>query len=337
MVCASVRSDRLKLVTRVKVVADSVRNGSAKDNQIQERIGAESVSTVHGYAGSLTASKQTRNDLVIASLVNGKNLTSVFCRNTAHVVVDSRQDGDGLLADVNTSEDTGSLRDTRQTLSENISGQVAQLEEDMVLVGTDAAALTNLHSHRSRNDVTRGQILGSWRISLHETLTLRVQEVATLTTGTFSDEATSAVDTGGVELDEFEILVGETGTGNHSRAITSAGMRGGAAEISTAITTSGQDGVVSEEAVQSTILLVVRQNTAALAVLHDQVEGEVLDEVVGVVAKRLSVQGMEERVSSSVGGSAASVGLSALTVLLRLATKGTLVATSEIAVSNASV
>lgn len=75
-----------------------------------------------------------------------------------------------------------------------------------------------------------------------------------------------------------------------------------------------------------TILLVVSNNTLALAVLHDQVSGEVLDEVVSVVAKRLSVKSVKKSVSSSVSGGAASVGLTTLAVLLGLSTEGSLVA-----------
>jgi hypothetical protein len=78
--------------------------------------------------------------------------------------------------------------------------------------------------------------------------------------------------------------------------------------------------------VNGTILLVVSNNTLALAVLHDQVSGEVLDEVVSVVAKRLSVKSVKKSVSSSVSGGAASVGLTTLAVLLGLSTEGSLVA-----------
>jgi hypothetical protein len=78
--------------------------------------------------------------------------------------------------------------------------------------------------------------------------------------------------------------------------------------------------------VQSAVLLVVGNDTTALAVLHDQVNGEVLDEIVGVVSERLSVEGVQKGVSGSVSGGTASVGLATLAVLLGLTTKSSLVA-----------
>jgi hypothetical protein len=82
--------------------------------------------------------------------------------------------------------------------------------------------------------------------------------------------------------------------------------------------------------VQGTVLLIVGEDTAALAVLHDEIEGKVLDEVVGVVSEGLAVKRVEESVSGSVGSSAASVCLAALAVLLRLATESSLVTNGSI-------
>jgi hypothetical protein len=223
--------------------------------------------------------------VIVTSLVNSENLTSVSSRDTTHVVVDSRQDGNGLLADINTSENTGSLRDTGQTLGKNLGGQMAELEVDVVLLGTNTTALTDLHGHGSGHDISGGKILGGGSISLHESLTLGVQKVTTLTTSTLGDQAAGTVDTRGMELDELEILVGKTGTGDHGHTVTGTGVGGCAAEVGSAVSTSGQDGVVGKESVKGAVLLVVGKDSAALAVLHDELEGEVLDEVVGLVAE----------------------------------------------------
>jgi hypothetical protein len=280
---------------------------------------------VDRHTSGLTTSVQTRDNLVLTLLVNGKNLTSVSCRNTTHVVVDGRKNGNGLLADINTSEDTSGLRDTGQTLSKNLSGQMAELEVDVILLSTNTTALTDLHGHGSRNDVTRSKILSGRGISLHESLTLRVEEVTTLTTRTLSDQATSSVDTGRVELNELKILVGETGTGNHGHTVTGTGVGRCAREVGSAVSTSSENSVVGKESVQGAVLLVVGEDTAALTILHNQVEGEVLDEVVGLVSERLSVESVKKGVAGSVSSSAASVSLSTLSVLLGLTTESSLV------------
>jgi hypothetical protein len=302
-----------------------VRNSTTKDNQIQERVGTQTVSTVDRHASGLTAGVETGDDLVLTVLVDSENLTSVAGRDTTHVVVDGGQDRDGLLSDIDTGEDTGGLRDTGKTLGQDLSGQVAQLQVDVVLLGTNTTALADLHGHGSGNDVSGGKILGGRGVTLHETLTLGVEEVTTLTTSTLGDQAASTVDTSRVELNELEILVGETSTSNHGHTVTSASVSGSAAEVGSAVSTGSKDSVVSEETVQSTVLLVVSQDTTALTILHDQVEGEVLNEVVGVVAKRLAVESVEKGVTGSIGGGAASVGLATLAVLLGLTTESSLV------------
>lgn len=331
----SISGKGLELVARGEVVADGVRDGATEDDKIQKRVGTETVGAVDRNASSLTASEQTRNNLVVTSLVDGEDLTSVASGDTTHVVVDGGEHRNRLGADVDTSENTSSLRNTRQALSENLSGQVAELEVDVVLLLTNTAALANLHRHGTRDDVTGGKILGGGSVALHEALTLGVEEVTTLTTGTLGDQAASAVDTSGVELDELEILVGETSAGNHGHAVTSASVRRRAAEVSTSVATGSQDSVVGKESVQSTILLVVGKDTAALAVLHNQVKGEELDEVVGVVAQRLAVQSVQEGVAGSVGSGAGAVSLATLAVVAGLATESTLVAT--VSVSSATL
>lgn len=120
VVSTGVGGNGLQLVAGVEVVADGVGNSAAKHNEIQERVGTETVSTVDRHASGLTTGEQARDDLVVARLVNGDDLTSVASRDTTHVVVDGGQDGNGLLGDIDTGENASSLRDTRQTLSKNL-------------------------------------------------------------------------------------------------------------------------------------------------------------------------------------------------------------------------
>ena len=68
---------------------------------------------------------------------------------------------------------------------EDLGRQVAELEVDVVLLGTDTATLTDFDGHGTRDDVAGCKILRRRRITLHEPLTLRVEEVSTLTAGTW--------------------------------------------------------------------------------------------------------------------------------------------------------
>jgi hypothetical protein len=78
--------------------------------------------------------------------------------------------------------------------------------------------------------------------------------------------------------------------------------------------------------VESSVFLVVSQDTLADAILHDQVSGEELNEVLGVVPQRLSVESVKKSVPSPVSGSAASICLTTFAELLRLSTESSLVA-----------
>jgi len=83
----SVGRDLSVLLAWAEAVSDGVGDGTAKDDQIEEGVGSETVGTVNRDTSSLSASEKTWNDLVLSSLVNGKNLTSVLCRDTTHVVM----------------------------------------------------------------------------------------------------------------------------------------------------------------------------------------------------------------------------------------------------------
>ena len=84
-----------------------------------------------------------------------------------------------------------------------------------------------------------------------------------------------------------------------------------AAEVLTPVTARRQDGFVRAEAMRCAVFHVQSNDTHALAVLHDQVEGkvlEVLDEV-DVVTQRLAVECVQEGMASTVSGGCATVGL----------------------------
>jgi len=56
---------------------------------------------------------------------------------------------------------------------------------------------------------------------------------------TLSDQATSTVDSSRVELNEFEILKGKTGSDDHSVSISRAGVSGSTREVSPTVTRGG--------------------------------------------------------------------------------------------------
>ena len=67
---------------------------------------------------------------------------------------------------------------------EDLWRQVAELQVKVILLRTNTTTLANLDCHTTRDDITRGKILGSRGVTLHETFTLRVQEVTSLSART---------------------------------------------------------------------------------------------------------------------------------------------------------
>lgn len=80
------------------------------------------------------------------------------------------------------------------------------------------------------------------------------------------------------------------------------------------------------ESVKRTVFLVVCNDTLALAVFHNQVNGKVLDEVTGVVSQGLAVECVEHGVAGSVSSRCCPISLTAFAVVAGLSAEGTLIA-----------
>lgn len=146
-------------------------------------------------------------------------------------VVHSGQHGDGLLGHVHAGKDVCSLGNTGQSLSQQLAGQVVQMQVDVVFVLANSTAFADLHSHGTRHHVSGGQVLGGGSIPLHEALSLRVAENSSFAAAALSDEAASAVDAGGVELHELGVHQRDSGSQGHGRPVTCAKCAGGEQNI----------------------------------------------------------------------------------------------------------
>lgn len=96
-------------------------------------------------------------------------------------------------------------------------------------------------------------------------------------------------------------------------------------KVRSAVTAGSQDSFVASEPVEGTIFHVNSKHTDTFAVLHEKIESKVLDEEVGVMSERLTVQGVENGVTGSVSGGGTSVSLTTLAVLKGLTPESSLV------------
>mmetsp|Transcript_2453 Transcript_2453/g.7277 ORF Transcript_2453/g.7277 Transcript_2453/m.7277 type:complete len:379 (-) Transcript_2453:147-1283(-) len=245
--------------------------------------------------------------------------------DATHVVVHGGDHRNGLLGDVHAGEDGRRFRDARQALRQRLGGDVVEVQVNVVLLGPHAAPRADLHRHGARHHVARRQVLGGGRIALHEALALRVAQNTALAAAALGDEAASAIDARRMELHELKILQRQPRARHHRAAVAGARVRAGGGEVRAAVPTGGQHRLVRAEAVQRTVLHAHGQHAHALALMHQQVEREVLDEELRVVPHGLPVERVQQRVACAVGRARAAVRLPPLAVVERLPTEGALV------------
>ena len=206
---------------------------STENNQIEQGIGSQTVSTVDRCASSFATGVKSRNNSVTSILVGDNlpkwNVKLLLSRtknrqivyhlsfevgwDTSHVVVNCWQNWNRFSCHVDTSENHGRFGDTRKAGSQLLRGQVMKLKENVILFRSTTPGIqwkvsfelfcpclsfglpsfADFNSHCSRNDISGGQIFGDWSVSLHETFSLAVDEVSSFSTATFSDEASSSV------------------------------------------------------------------------------------------------------------------------------------------------
>jgi len=157
------------------------------------------------------------------------------------------------------------------------------------LLGSNTSAFNDFDSHGSWDDISRSEILSSGSVSFHESFTVSIDKFTTFSSATFSHEATRAVNTSRMELHEFRIFNGETSSSDNTETITSASMCGSAWKISSSVSTSCENSVVSSNSVNGTISNGHADNTSASTFLvHNQIKDIIFNEEIAVVSKRSS-------------------------------------------------
>jgi hypothetical protein len=279
---------------------------------------------MYRYAGRLPHRHQTGHDGIRPTVDERHDLAVHVAGDAAHVVVHGRQYGNGLAGHVDTGEDARGFGDPRQPLPDDLVAQVLEVQVNVVPMLADTAALVDLDRHRPGHDVARGEILRVRSIALHESLAGRVREVAAFAARALGDQAARAVYPGRMKLNELHVLQRQPGAQHHAAAVAGTGVRRGTGEIRTAVATGCEDRRLRAETVQRAVGHVERDYPAAGAILHDQVDREVLDEEPRLVLERLLIERVQHRVPGAVGGRAGSL-RGALAVVRRHAAERTLV------------
>ena len=99
---SKIRRDRFMRFAFLQSVLDVMSTGSSEDNDIEERICAKTICTVNTDTSGFAGSVQSRDDSLFSIFVDSENFPSILRWDTTHIVMDSGQDRNRLLGDIDT-------------------------------------------------------------------------------------------------------------------------------------------------------------------------------------------------------------------------------------------
>ena len=161
-------------------------------------------------------------------------------RHTTHLVVNGRDNRNGLANRINVGKLDGNLTNRWQTLVDGISAKMVKLQNNVAAIRAAPTTLFDFLVHATRDEVSRCQIFQGRCIALHETLTVFVKQNAAFTPNAFSNQNARAGHTGGVELPKLHVLQCNASTRCHAHAVTRIDKGIGRSGPDTTCTTRGQ-------------------------------------------------------------------------------------------------
>src|SRR3981189_3364625 len=173
---------------------------TAKHNDVQQGIRPEPIGSMHRHTGGFANGHQAGYYRFRIALTFRDHLAMQAGRHTAHIVVDGGQHRDRLPRHVDAPKDPRCLADARQALMQNVRAEMLQMQFDIVLLSAAAASLVDFNRHGAADDIPAGEILGAWRIALHEALTFRIGKIAALAARTLGNQAARAIDAARMKL-----------------------------------------------------------------------------------------------------------------------------------------
>mmetsp|Transcript_3981 Transcript_3981/g.11079 ORF Transcript_3981/g.11079 Transcript_3981/m.11079 type:complete len:255 (-) Transcript_3981:533-1297(-) len=239
---------------------------------------------------------------MLIGLSRANDLPVVVGRDATHVVVHRRQHRHRVFVDVNPGEDPRRLLDPRQALVDQVLGEVGEVQENVVLGFTHTAALHDFDRGCPGDDVTGREVLSRGGVALHVPLALGVEQATALPAAPLRHEASHPVDPGGVELHELGVLHGDPRPRGHGVAIARARVGRRCGEVGAAVAARSQYRVVRLEAVNVARVELQSQDAPAYAiVVHDQVQGKVLNEELALGLLGLPIERVQDGMAGPVG------------------------------------
>ena len=102
----------------------------------------------------------------------------------------------------------GDLANSGKSIHDLLSSQMSEIEMDIFSFKTPA--LIDLGLNASGDNVPGTKFHELWGIAFHKTFPLRIEEISSFSSGCLRDQDICSIKAGGMELDKFHILEGNT-------------------------------------------------------------------------------------------------------------------------------
>ncbi|CAB3810431.1 hypothetical protein LMG28688_07252 [Paraburkholderia caffeinitolerans] len=291
---------RLVLLQFLHVLDDVVAGSAAEHHEVEQRVRAQAVCAVHRDARAFAHGVEAVDDFFVA-LRRADDLTIDVGRDAAHLVVNRRHDRDRFLDAVHVRELQRDFADRRQTLHDRLCADVREVEQHVILVRANTAAFLDFLVHRTRDEVTRCEVLQRGRIALHEALAVGVAQNAAFAAHAFGNQHARAGHAGRVELPELHVLQRDARTGRHAQAITGVDERVGGCREDPARAARGEQRGLAFEDIDVARFHFERGHAEHVAFgVADQVQRHPFDEERGLRRDVLLVQRVQQRVAGTV-------------------------------------
>src|SRR6266699_2825586 len=174
----------------------------SKDDQVNQRIGAQAVGAMHRDAGYFASSVEAwqRRPLRVNHHAGIK-----IGGNAAHGIMRGRLDGHRLGDRLDAKIVTSEVGDIGQFFINDLFTQVSKVQVDIILA-VDAAALFDLLDDTARDNIAGSQVLEGGHVAFHEVLALAVEELSAFAARPFAEQDTHFVEAGGMELVHLHVL-----------------------------------------------------------------------------------------------------------------------------------
>ena len=183
---------------------------------------------MYGNTSTLASGIKALNDFLRSRFVWRDHLPIVIGGNTAHHIMCSGHNGDGIPYRVRIGKLYRDFTYARESRLDYIRPQMIELQEQVIRISAASSPSLYFHCQRAGHHVATRQVLGVRGIAFHEALPVLVEQIAAFAAHRLADEYANPVHACGVELPELHVFQWNAGPRRHAEAITRIDERIGA-------------------------------------------------------------------------------------------------------------